>query len=311
MSHTLRARAADVAVLSLHDVIGQLRATRQELARTAVGRERLRFARDLHDLLGHTMSVVVVKAEAVRRLAPCDLEAALGQAADIESVARQALTEIREAVSGYREGGLSSELERARSVLDASGVELTVHESGPPLPPQAEALMGWVVREGVTNVVRHAGAAHCRIELGSADGRARLVITDDGRGGGAEAGGGNGLAGLTERLSMAGGALRGGPAPHGGFRLAAELPVDEADAPAGGTPDTADTADTPDTAAGAEPVRAGGAGSAGPDGPGRAPRGAGGPDRAGRRAGRRLASGSRSRSGDGPPAGSGSGGVRA
>ncbi|WP_241968342.1 histidine kinase [Streptomyces sp. ICBB 8177] len=214
------------AILSLYEVIGQLRSARQELARAAVNQERLRFSRDLHDLLGHTMSVVVVKAEAVRRLAPRDLDAALGQAADIESVARQALTEIREAVSGYREGSLTTELDRARSALEASGVELTVTESGPPLPPQAAALLGWVVREGVTNVVRHSGASSCRIELRTQEGRARLDITDDGDGSGAGGGSGNGLKGLKERLAMAGGSLTPSPIPRGGFRLTAELPVD-------------------------------------------------------------------------------------
>lgn len=217
------------AILTLHDAVAQLRATRQELARTAVSQERLRFARDLHDLLGHTMSVVVVKAEAVRRLAPRDLQAALAQAADIESVSRQALTEIREAVSGYRECRLATELDRARSALDASGIRVSVSESGPPLPPQAEALMGWVVREGVTNIVRHSGASACAISLESARGRARLEITDDGDGSGSggDLGGGNGLKGLTERLSMAGGSLEAGPAARGGFRLVARVPVEE------------------------------------------------------------------------------------
>jgi two-component system sensor histidine kinase DesK len=216
------------AVLSLHQVIAQLRVSRQELARAAVSQERLRFSRDLHDLLGHTMSVVAVKAEAVRRLAPRDLDAALAHASDIESVSRQALTEIREAVSGYRDGSLATELDRARSALDASGMALTVHESGPPLPPQTEALMGWVLREGVTNVVRHSGASSCRIELNTGGERAVLRITDDGDGkavGGPT--GGNGLKGLTERLSMAGGSLTAGPAPRHGFQLTVELPVEE------------------------------------------------------------------------------------
>lgn len=215
------------AVLSLHEVIAQLRSTRQELARNAVSAERLRFSRDLHDLLGHSMSVVAVKAEAVRRLAPRNMDAALGQAADIEAVARQALTEIREAVTGYREGTLTTELDRARSALDASGITLSVSRSGPPLPPRTEALLGWVVREGVTNVVRHSGARSCRIELWTRDGQALLEITDDGAGSGGAEGGGTGLTGLTERLAMAGGALTRGPLPRGGFRLAAELPAGE------------------------------------------------------------------------------------
>ncbi|MEU3194244.1 histidine kinase, partial [Streptomyces sp. NPDC006992] len=144
------------AVLSLFDTVRQLETTRQELARSAVEQERLRFSRDLHDLLGHTLSVIVVKAEAVRRLAERDAQAALAQAADIEAVGRQALTEIREAVSGYRDGSLSTELERADSVLEAAGIEPVVRRSGPPLPPQTEALLGWVVRESVTNTVRHS-----------------------------------------------------------------------------------------------------------------------------------------------------------
>ncbi|MYU52107.1 MULTISPECIES: histidine kinase [Streptomyces] len=169
-------------VLSLFDTINELKATRQELARSAVEKERLRFSRDLHDLLGHTLSVVVVKAEAVRRLAPRDLDKALAQAADIEAVGRQALTEIREAVTGYREGSLATELDRARSALEAAGIEPVVRQSGPPLPPQAGALLGWVVREGVTNAVRHSGATRCEIEVRADAERVRLTLTDDGRG---------------------------------------------------------------------------------------------------------------------------------
>ncbi|MEU8916677.1 histidine kinase [Streptomyces nigrescens] len=169
-------------VLSLFDTIQKLNTTRQELARSAVEKERLRFSRDLHDLLGHTLSVVVVKAEAVRRLAPRDLDAALAQAADIEAVGRQALTEIREAVTGYRAGGLTTELDRARSALEAAGIEPVVRQTGPPLPPQAGALLGWVVREGVTNTVRHSGATRCEIAVHADEERVRLTITDDGRG---------------------------------------------------------------------------------------------------------------------------------
>ncbi|NEW73803.1 sensor histidine kinase [Streptomyces rhizosphaericus] len=252
---TMLSGLVTAAILSLFETVAQLRATRQELARTAVEKERLRFSRDLHDLLGHTMSVVVVKAEAVRRLAPKNLEAALGQAADIEAVGRQALTEIREAVTGYREGSLATELDRARSALDAAGVEAVVRREGPPLAPQTEALLGWVVREGVTNVVRHSGAARCEIEVRSGMDRVRLEITDDGGGGvgsratgtnadggpktgsprtgspaiGGTAIGGTGLKGLAERLATAGGSLKSGPAGRRGFRLVAELPVDTED----------------------------------------------------------------------------------
>ncbi|EDY64246.2 two-component system sensor kinase, partial [Streptomyces pristinaespiralis ATCC 25486] len=158
------------AVFKLSQTVGELRAAREELARSAVEQERLRFSRDLHDLLGHTLSVIVVKAEAARRLTERDLRAALTQITDIEAVGRQALTEIREAVTGYREGSLTAELARARDTLTTAGIDPLVRLSGPLLEPKAETLLGWVVRESVTNVVRHSGASHCEIALsGAAD----------------------------------------------------------------------------------------------------------------------------------------------
>ncbi|MFF8945784.1 sensor histidine kinase [Streptomyces sp. NPDC014864] len=227
------------AILSLSEAVRELRAAREELARRAVEQERLRFSRDLHDLLGHTLSVIVVKSEAARRLAPRDMGAALTQITDIESVGRQALTEIREAVTGYREGSLSTELDGARSALTAAGIEPVVRRSGPPLTPQTEALLGWVVREAVTNTVRHSGAARCEITVDGTPERVRLEVADDGEGDGTPASasapapnppgiGGTGLKGLTERLAAAGGSLRAGPSPRGGFTVAAELPVDTA-----------------------------------------------------------------------------------
>ncbi|GAA3991641.1 sensor histidine kinase [Streptomyces plumbiresistens] len=225
------------AILSLSEAVRELTAAREQLARRAVEEERLRFSRDLHDLLGHTMSVIVVKAEAARRLADRDLTSALGQITDIESVGRQALTEIREAVTGYREGSLGTELDRARSVLPAAGIEPVVHRSGPPLAARTEVLLGWVVREAVTNAVRHSGATRCEITVESTPERARLRISDDGRGSpaateplpGAPRIGGTGLTGLKERLAAAGGSLEAGPGPgpgaRGGFVVKAELPV--------------------------------------------------------------------------------------
>jgi len=224
------------AILSLSEAVRQLQAAREKLALQAVEKERLRFSRDLHDLLGHTMSVIVVKSEAARRLAPRDLDAALAQIADIESVGRQALTEIREAVTGYREGSLGTELDRARSALDAAGVEPTVRRAGAPLAPQTEALLAWVVREAVTNVVRHAGATRCEINVSSAFERVRLTVTDNGTAEGEPSSpslpgiGGTGLKGLTERLAAAGGSLQAGPSPRGGFTVTAELPLEPGDA---------------------------------------------------------------------------------
>ncbi|MFE6825471.1 sensor histidine kinase [Streptomyces sp. NPDC057690] len=231
------------AILSLSEAVRELRAAREELARRAVEEERLRFSRDLHDLLGHTLSVIVVKSEAARRLAPRDMDAALSQVTDIEAVGRQALTEIREAVTGYREGSLAGELDRARSALTAAGVEPSVSRSGPPPDPRTAALLGWVVREAVTNVVRHSDASHCGITVSGTPERVRLTVTDDGSGSGGEGGsdcdhgdtggdsccapgGGTGLTGLRERLAAAGGTLTAGPGPRGGFTVTAELPVE-------------------------------------------------------------------------------------
>jgi two-component system sensor histidine kinase DesK len=218
------------AILGLSEAVRELRAAREELARQAVEKERLRFSRDLHDLLGHTLSVIVVKSEAARRLAPRDLQAALVQVTDIESVGRQALTEIREAVTGYREGSLATELDGARSALTAAGIEPVVRRSGPPLTPQTEALLGWVVREAVTNAVRHSGATRCEITVDGSSERVRLTVADNGNGTPApprpEGIGGTGLKGLTERLTAAGGSLRADPSPRGGFTVTAELPVE-------------------------------------------------------------------------------------
>ncbi|MFI8516728.1 sensor histidine kinase [Streptomyces sp. NPDC085481] len=213
------------AVLTLSETVRELRATREELARTAVEKERLRFSRDLHDLLGHTLSVIVVKSEAARRLAPRDLDAALSQITDIESVGRQALTEIREAVTGYREGSLTTELDRARDALSSAGIEPVVRQSGPPLEPQTEALLSWVVRESATNAVRHSGATRCEFTLGGTPDRVHLTITDNGRGTTTDTPG-SGLLGLRERVATAGGTLVSGPGPRGGFRVTAELPVE-------------------------------------------------------------------------------------
>lgn len=225
------------AILALDETVRELRGTREELARTAVEKERLRFSRDLHDLLGHTLSVIVVKSEVVRRLAPRDLDAALAQVADIESVGRQALTEIREAVTGYREGSLATELDRARDALSSAGIEPVVRRSGPLLEPQTEALLSWVVRESATNAIRHSGAAHCEITLSGTADRVRLTVTDDGRGTAGTTTPGSGLRGLRERVAAAGGTLDSGPAPRGGFRVTAELPV-EAPGPDEGEPTT-------------------------------------------------------------------------
>jgi two-component system, NarL family, sensor histidine kinase DesK len=214
-------------ILRLVTVIRELQQARRELARIAVDEERLRFARDLHDLLGHTLSVMVVKAQAVRRLAARDPGLAAEQAADIETVGRQALTEVREAVTGYRGRGLARELEAARIALADAGLTAVIRQDGNPMPAEADALLGWVIREGVTNVIRHSGGRRCEIDVRHAEGAATAEIRDDGSGGPPAKlpSGGHGLDGLAERAAAAGGTLEAGPCAGGGYRLAVSLPA--------------------------------------------------------------------------------------
>jgi two-component system, NarL family, sensor histidine kinase DesK len=205
-------------------VNAELSEAREELARNAVAEERLRFARDLHDLLGHSLSLIALKSELAGRLAERDPVRARAEMADVESAARRALAEVREAVSGYRQVGLSVALAEARAALSAAGIALTAPSGTPPLPGPVDAVLGWVVREATTNVLRHSGARTVTVGLGITDGDVALTVTDDGRGPAEEvAGGGAGLAGLEERLAQLGGRLETGPVPAGGFRLCARV----------------------------------------------------------------------------------------
>jgi two-component system sensor histidine kinase DesK len=211
-----------------------LRDTRAELARNAVSEERLRFARDLHDLLGHTMSLIVVKAEVVRRLVDRDPALAAQAAADIEAIGRRALSEVRQAVDGYRAPDFAAALDGVRSALADAGITVRVRHDGPPVPAAASQLFGWVVREAATNVIRHSGATSADMRIAVTPDEAVLEIRDDGRGRRAEGGGdasdriGNGLAGLRERVTSAGGAFVAENVPGRGFRVEARLPAEEA-----------------------------------------------------------------------------------
>ncbi|HKA69608.1 MAG TPA: histidine kinase [Actinomycetes bacterium] len=213
----------------LAGTVAELDRARNELAVAAVAAERLRFARDLHDLLGHTLSVIVVKAEVVRRYITRDPEVAAAHAADIETIGRRALTEVRDAVAGYRAADLSRELDRARTALTAAGIGCELRTWGPPPTAEASAVLAWVVREGVTNVIRHSRARNCRIELRRDDETTSVLVADDGPG---DTGphpdlspsDGTGLNGLRERLDASGGRLDARRTPSG-FLLRAELPT--------------------------------------------------------------------------------------
>lgn len=198
-------------------LIRELRRTRGELARSAVEQERLRFARDLHDLLGHSLSLIVVKAELTRRLAQRDPAAAAQEAGEIEAIGRQALAEVRQTVSGYRTLSFAGELDRAKEALADAGIEAVVRTDGPPLPSTLDDAFAWVVREGTTNVIRHSGASSCVIARTGT----KLEIRDDGKGAAGKVRG-NGLRGLEERMAGVGGYLS--TVDNGGFVLRAEVP---------------------------------------------------------------------------------------
>jgi two-component system, NarL family, sensor histidine kinase DesK len=205
----------------------ELDEARAELARTAVAAERQRFARDLHDLLGHSLSVIAIKAELAGRLLPAAPDRAAAEVADVESVARTALSEVRQAVSGYRRPTLEGELEGARVALAAAGIIAEFERSPVTLVPEVEAVLAWAVREGATNVIRHSGARHCEVRVHAQGGEAAVEVLDDGAGrdGASSAAGGNGLVGLRERAAALRGRLEAGAAPGGGFRLAVSVPA--------------------------------------------------------------------------------------
>ncbi|WP_435125793.1 sensor histidine kinase [Actinacidiphila sp. bgisy144] len=219
-----------VGVRQLVRTMRELRAARDTVAQLAATEERLRLARDLHDLLGHSLSLITLKSELAGRMLPDRPQDAAAQVADIESVSRQALVDVREAVSGYRRPTLATEVVNARSALVAAGVSARLHvpDRVPGLAPVAEGALAWALREAATNVVRHSGAATCVVALETGDGRARLTVSDDGRGPDPARPAGNGLTGLGERLLLAGGSLRTSRAGDGGFTLTAEVPLDPA-----------------------------------------------------------------------------------
>ncbi|WP_055525243.1 sensor histidine kinase [Streptomyces graminilatus] len=215
----------------------ELREARATVAQLAANEERLRLARDLHDLLGHSLSLITLKSELAGRMLPAHPEKAAQQVADIEQVSRQALVDVREAVSGYRRPRLAGELAGAQVALTAAGI--TAALPADPVPTgadeEAEAALAWALREAVTNVVRHSGARRCTVEVLDRQTLAgpvlELSVEDDGSGGGSPATPGNGLTGLAERLEKAGGSLETGRTKHG-FRLVARVPASTAPTPA-------------------------------------------------------------------------------
>ena len=203
----------------------QLLAAREQLARAAVSEERLRFARDLHDLLGQNLAVLVLKSELVAKQLPADADESTHQELrDIARVARRSLNDVREAAAGYRRPSLSAEIGNSRAALRAAGTRLVVEDTLGRVALDQDAVLAWCLREGITNVLKHSGATKCVVRLSREDGTARLEVADDGRG--AESlDGGSGLVGLRERVELAGGHVEIGASSGKGLRLEVTLPA--------------------------------------------------------------------------------------
>ncbi|MFL6108626.1 MAG: sensor histidine kinase [Marmoricola sp.] len=177
-------------------------AVREENARLALDDQRNRFARDLHDILGHSLTVITVKAELAQKLLDVDPERARAEVADLERLSRDALADVRRAVEGYREMTLPGELARARMALEAAEIEADLPNSTDDVPSEVRELFAWTVREGITNVIRHSGARRCSVRLTPVS----AEVADDGAGAGSSVPG-NGLVGLSERATALGGAV--------------------------------------------------------------------------------------------------------
>ncbi|MFG2290816.1 sensor histidine kinase [Streptomyces sp. NPDC048595] len=212
-------------------VMWKLEAARGVQARLAVAEERLRFGRDMHDVLGRNLAVISLKSELAVQLARRGRDEAVDQMVEVQRIAQESQREVREVVRGYREADLQVELAGARSVLQAAGVGCQIEgDGGAGLPADVQSALGWVAREGTTNVLRHApDAGRCVIRTRVSAGRAVLVMENDGvretAPGPDGSGGGSGLKGLRERLLPLGGTLQAERRPDGSYRLTAQLPV--------------------------------------------------------------------------------------
>ena len=213
-SLTIQARAKEVGD-------AKLRMAQEEVERLAKLAERERIARDMHDLLGHTLSVVVLKSELAQKLMTRDAGRALQEMAEIERISRQGLADVRQAITGYRSSGLAAEIEHVRETLTAAGIDTAIEARSVTLAPAQETALSLALREAATNVIRHAGATRCHIKFYAQDGSALMEVQDDGRGGDAPFG--NGLTGMRERIQSLGGALRRETAQ--GTRLMISLPL--------------------------------------------------------------------------------------
>ncbi|MFE9661748.1 histidine kinase [Streptomyces sp. NPDC005955] len=217
-------------------VVIELDEARETRTRLAVAEERLRFGRDLHDVLGRNLAVIALKSELAVQLARRERPESVEQMVEVQRIAQESQREVREVVRGYREADLSAELAGAQGVLTAAGITCRVTGSAAGLPPQVQSVLGWVVREATTNVLRHGDAGRCAIGLVREGATVTLTVESDGvaptagatGADGATGTGGTGLAGLRERLARVGGTLEAGAAERVGgrvFRVAARVPL--------------------------------------------------------------------------------------
>ncbi|MFE4692964.1 sensor histidine kinase [Streptomyces sp. NPDC056749] len=210
-------------------VMSRLRDAQDVKTRLAVAEERLRFGRDMHDVLGRNLAVIALKSELAVELAQRGQPTAMDQMVEVQRIARTSQQEVRDVVRGYREVDLRTELLGARGVLRAAGMECSVQGDGGQLPVPVQSALGWAVREAATNVLRHGNPQRCAIRLETSPDGVRLVVENDGVTPDTAAvpgvSGGSGLHGLRERLASVGGSLEAGPAEGGLFRLTAAVPL--------------------------------------------------------------------------------------
>ncbi|HZW17830.1 MAG TPA: histidine kinase [Luteimonas sp.] len=203
----------------------ELRLSHDEVRRLAATAERERIGRDLHDLLGHTLSLITLKLELSRKLFDRDPATSKRELEDAEAVARHALAEVRSAVTGIRAADLAGELASARVMLESSGVQLDYDAPPVGLPADVERGLALVLREAATNIARHAHAGSARVAFERDGDQLQVRVTDDGIGGIGTGPGGNGLGGMRERVARLGGTLAIDSPPRGGTRLQLRLPV--------------------------------------------------------------------------------------
>lgn len=219
----------------LLNAVYELDEARETRTRLAVAEERLRFGRDLHDVMGRNLAVIALKSELAVQLTRRGRQEAVEQMIEVQRIAQEAQREVREVVRGYREADLTAELHGAQGVLTAAGIDCDITGNAGALPAAVQSALGWVVREATTNVLRHGNAAHCAVSLREIDDRVVLTVENDGappdaapRAGGGGSGG-SGLAGLRERLTPILGTLEAGPAGKGRFRVTATVPLPDRD----------------------------------------------------------------------------------